>query len=169
MFKLLRLTASLTCLGGLVVGVVAFNPAVRLVSSFRGNSADKLPLGEELGRKENLKETENAAPPPPRGQMAPGGGGHRAAAEPGGSHGAVPGSGSRLAAGTPSDSREPGHIGGRSGWPGSPHLCSVRFAVPAGRDRCGPRPSEERTARLLADRQKRPAAPAEPRTEERSR
>jgi hypothetical protein len=44
----------------LVLGVLAFNPAGRLVSSFRGHSADQPALGEEVGRKEDLKDTENA-------------------------------------------------------------------------------------------------------------
>jgi hypothetical protein len=60
MSKCFQLITGFSCLSGLVLGVLALNPACRLVSSFRGNSAEKLSLGEELGRTENLKENEQA-------------------------------------------------------------------------------------------------------------
>lgn len=59
MYKCLQLAAGLCCLGGLILAVLAFNPAGRLVSSFRGHSADQLSLAEELGRKEDFKQFEN--------------------------------------------------------------------------------------------------------------
>lgn len=60
MSQFLRFAAGLCCLGMLLLGAVVFNPAGRLLFSFRDSSGEKLSLGEELQHGDYLKQTEEA-------------------------------------------------------------------------------------------------------------
>ena len=57
MGKFLRVAAGLSCLGILALGAIALDPAGPILSSFKGCSAQRISVTEELARSEQIART----------------------------------------------------------------------------------------------------------------